>query len=258
MISTFIELINSHGYLILFLSLMLELIALPIPTEILMSYAGYLAFNGEMSWTLSMVVGILGSVSGMTIAYIIGLKLGFPFFQKYGRFVHLSPERLNKMSNTFNRYRIPLLLFACFIPGVRHLTGYSAGINRLSFRSFAFFSYLGAAIWVSTFVTLGKVLGPHYTLIETSAGKVIIPLILISAAMVILYRVTKGTRVRIKKCLLHLIKGRCYYFRSILNQLFQSVLKQKSLSFILNSRTLSKWPIKAVLTLFLILFKLKR
>lgn len=211
---TLIELLNEHGYIILFLSLMLELIALPIPTEILMSYVGYLVYQGEMNWWLSMISGMLGCISGMTLSYWIGAKLGSPFFQKYGHRVHLGPERLNKLSNAFNSYGKRLLLVACFIPGVRHLTGYTAGITNVSYRSFAFFSYIGAVIWVGTFITLGKLLGPQYKIIETAATNYFALLILVVVFLVVLYYIFKGNKERIKLGSLNLIKSLYTDFRS--------------------------------------------
>ncbi|WKB37214.1 VTT domain-containing protein [Terrilactibacillus sp. S3-3] len=79
------------------------------------------------------------------------------------------------MSRSFNLYGKRLLLFSLFIPGVRHITGYSAGITKVPFRSYTFFfSYIGAVIWVGTFVTLGKILGPKYKLIETAAKEYVL------------------------------------------------------------------------------------
>lgn len=242
------EMVNNYGYVILFLSLMLELIALPIPTEILMSYVGYLVYQEEMNGFMSILVGALGSISGMTIAYFIGLKLGFPFFNKYGRFVHLSPERLNKTSETFNRYWKRLLLFACFIPGVRHLTGYSAGLTKVPYRSFAFYSYIGAVIWVGTFVTLGKVLGPQYKLIETSAWKYLIIFILTIVAMAILYRVAKGFRHKIKLFLLTTVKSlysKCY---ALMMLIVQIIFNRDWHSLIQNSFAISKLSLKGMST----------
>ncbi|WKB36264.1 hypothetical protein QS257_03435 [Terrilactibacillus sp. S3-3] len=69
-----------YGYVILFLSLMLEMLAFPLPNELLMSYVGYLVFKGEMNWLAAMTAGIAGCISGITITYWIGRKLGAFFF----------------------------------------------------------------------------------------------------------------------------------------------------------------------------------
>ena len=148
--------IEHYGYVILFLSLMLELIALPIPGEFLMGYAGVLVFQGKFSWILSVIISGIGSGQGMTISYWIGYRLGVPFFHKHGHRIHMGPDRLEKMSNWFENYGNRLLLIAYFIPGVRHFTGYFSGITHISFRTFAIYAYIGAFIWTGTFISLGK------------------------------------------------------------------------------------------------------
>ncbi len=202
---TLMSLINHHGYIILFASLLLELIALPVPTELLMSYVGFQAYQGHMNLYISLISGIAGTISGMSAAYWIGSKLGFPFFNKYGHRMHLGPERLNKMSKSFDSYGKRLLLFSCFIPGVRHFTGYSAGITRVKFKSFAFFSYIGAALWVGTFIILGRALGPQYTIIETTVKKYMLILIVLLAILVLMYYLIKTNLPRIKAYMLALL-----------------------------------------------------
>lgn len=157
-------LMDQYGYLVLFLSLMLELVAVPIPVEVLMSYSGFLVYEGKMDWILSIVMAGLGSCAGMTIAYLIGNKLGAPFFHKYGHHIHLGPDRLDKIGKWFTKYGNKVLIIGYFIPGVRHVTAYFSGISKVTFRDFAIYAYIGAFIWASTFISLGKVLGPKWTM----------------------------------------------------------------------------------------------
>ena len=172
--ASILHLVDQYGYLILFAALMLELIALPIPTELLMSYVGYLTFRGQMNLILSILVGAAGTSLGMTVAYGIGFKLGYPFFKKYGHRVHMGEERLDKTSKLFSKYGVALLVVSCFIPGVRHLTGYFSGITHSPYKRFAPFAYAGALIWVATFILLGNALGPKYTLIEATIKRYIV------------------------------------------------------------------------------------
>jgi membrane protein DedA with SNARE-associated domain/membrane-associated phospholipid phosphatase len=154
--------IDQYGYISLFLGLCLELIAFPIPTEVLMSYAGFLVYEGKLGWIPSILAAGIGSMVGITISYLIGYRLGAPFFQKYGHRVHLGPERLDKVSRWFKKFGNKMLIIGYFIPGVRHITGYFSGITRISYRAFAVYAYAGALIWTSVFISLGKVLGPQW------------------------------------------------------------------------------------------------
>jgi membrane protein DedA with SNARE-associated domain len=162
MVHWIINAFQHYGYTVLFLSLLLELLALPLPGEILMSSAGLLVYQGKLNWLGIIAMGGLGASLGMTAAYFIGFRLGLPFVHKYGKYVHFGPDRLDKTSHWFAVYGNKLLTVSYFIPGVRHFTGYFAGIVRIPFRSFALYAYTGAFLWVGVFVTLGKLLGPKW------------------------------------------------------------------------------------------------
>ena len=196
------DLIEHYGYVILFLSLMLELIALPIPGEFLMGYAGVLVFQGKLGWILSIVIAGLGSCTGMTISYWIGYKLGAPFFYKHGHRIHLGPDRLERMSNWFGNYGNKLLVIAYFIPGVRHFTGYFSGITHISFRAFALYAYIGAFIWTGTFISLGKLLGPQWEQFHASLKKYfLIGSIIVIILFVIIY-ILKKYKLEIKETIM--------------------------------------------------------
>jgi membrane protein DedA with SNARE-associated domain len=153
---------DAYGYATLCFSLLLEMLALPLPGELLMSYTGLLVFHGQLSWPLSILAGWLGTCAGMTAAYWIGYRLGHPFFEKYGKRIHMGPDRLDKVSTWFTKYGNKVLIIAYFIPGVRHITGYFSGITRIPFRTFCKYAYTGAFLWVAAFVSLGKILGPKW------------------------------------------------------------------------------------------------
>lgn len=156
------ELFNHYGYIVLFAALTLELIALPTPGETLMIYCGFLVFEGKFNWIISIIIAASGVICGITISYFIGSKLGTTFFEKYGSYIHIGPERLEKTSKWFKKYGNGLLAVAYFIPGIRHITGYFSGITRMPFKKFAMNAYIGAFIWTGTFISLGMVLGSNW------------------------------------------------------------------------------------------------
>jgi len=155
-------LFTHYGYIVLFVALMLELIAFPTPGETLMTYCGFLVFQGKLNWGASIIVAALGVISGITISYFIGRAWGIPFLQKYGPYIHIGSDKLEKTSQWFERYGNGLLFIAYFIPGVRHVTGYFSGITGIPYRKFALNAYIGALIWTSTFISLGKILGSNW------------------------------------------------------------------------------------------------
>lgn len=188
------ELFNHYGYIVLLFALMLELVALPLPGEVLMSYCGFLVFQRKLNWILSIFIASTGAMVGITIAYFVGSILGLKFFRKYGRYVHLGPERLDKTSQWFEQYGNKLIVIAYFVPGVRHITGYFSGITKISFSRFAINAYIGAVLWTTTFISLGKVLGPNWEQFHISIkkyliiGSIIIAIIIVIAYLIKFYR----------------------------------------------------------------------
>lgn len=156
------ELLNHYGYIVLLVGLILELIAFPLPGEVLMTYCGFLVNQQKLNWLLSIVIASSGAIIGITISYFVGSKLGATFFKRYGHYIHLGPDKLDKTSAWFNKYGNKLLIISYFIPGVRHITGYFSGITEISYKKFALNAYIGALLWTATFISLGKVLGSNW------------------------------------------------------------------------------------------------
>ena len=169
---TFItDLLNQFGYIVLYILLTLELMALPFPGELLMTYCGFLVFKGNLNYIVSIIFSTAGVITGITISYFIGKKLGI---------------------NTFYRYGYGLLIIACFIPGIRHITGYFSGITKMPYKKFAINSYLGAVIWSTTFISLGKVFGYNYDKFNNNITKcVVIGIIGVLLILLIVYLIKR-------------------------------------------------------------------
>lgn len=165
------SLFRQYGYLVLLLGLFLEFIALPFPGELTMSYCGYLVFLGKMNWILSILVATAGATMGITVSYVLGKGLGYPFFYKYGKFIHLDRKRMNRHAVWFEKYGGSILFFAYFFPGLRHISGYFSGIIRLKFSKFARSAYCGAAFWTTAFISIGVGIGPKWSRLYDSLSR---------------------------------------------------------------------------------------
>ncbi|GIO15498.1 alkaline phosphatase [Cohnella xylanilytica] len=164
-----LELIESlfahYGYLVLLIGLPLDAIALPIPPgNTTLTYTGYLSFKGILSLPSALAAAFAGAAIGMTVTYWIGYKLGMPLIERYGKWLLLKPEYLTKTRRFYDKYGNRLLLFSCFIPGVRQFIGYFAGIVRVPYRDFALYGYAGSALWVLAFVGVGYLFGEQWQL----------------------------------------------------------------------------------------------
>ncbi|PEW74845.1 alkaline phosphatase [Bacillus cereus] len=165
------ELFQQYGYYVVLVGLLLEYIALPFPGEPTLAYAGFLSHQGDLSLPILIMLSFIGTGAGMTFQYFVGNKLGMPFIQKYGKYVFLTQKKINLTKIWFDKYGYFLIFIAFFIPGVRHFTGYFAGIINLPFRRFAMTIYSGALFWVSFFLIGGYWLGENLDVIFQILGQ---------------------------------------------------------------------------------------
>jgi membrane protein DedA with SNARE-associated domain len=156
------EWLSRYGYAGLFLLLVLGIVGLPVPDETLLVFSGYLISKGRLHPGLTFLAGFGGSVTGISLSYLIGRGFGYGFVQRYGRYVHLSQERIEFVNHWFHRIGHWLLTIGYFIPGIRHFTALVAGMSRLEFRTFSAFAYPGAALWVGCFLALGYFVGEKW------------------------------------------------------------------------------------------------
>ena len=210
-----IGLINHYGYIILFTALVLELIAFPLPGELMMTYCGFLVYQSKMNWIISIIVATAGVMLGITISYFVGAKLGTRFFDKYGSYIHLGPKQREKTSKWFKSSGNKLLILAYFIPGVRHITGYFSGITEISYKRFAMNAYFGALLWTTTFISLGKVLGPNWDKFHSYISKyLIIGSVSIAIIFIIVY-LYRNHKEQIIECTYKVINRTLITFHSM-------------------------------------------
>ncbi len=154
--------VMQYGYVAIFASMMFGIIGLPIPDETLLTYSGYLVSTNVLLLQYTLLAAFLGSVSGITISYEAGKRLGLPFLHKYGSKFSITEEKLAKAQMWYDRIDAWILVIGYFIPGVRHFSAFLAGVSGLKYRTFALFAYSGALIWSATFVFLGFIVGAEW------------------------------------------------------------------------------------------------
>ena len=152
---TLLAWVSHYGYAGLFGLLILGIVGLPVPDETLLVFSGYLIYKGRLQPGLTFLTAFAGSVCGISLSYVIGRTAGHKVVQRYGRYVRINQERLERVHRWFQKMGEWLLAVGYFIPGVRHFTALAAGISDLEYGRFAVFAYGGAAVWVGAFLTLG-------------------------------------------------------------------------------------------------------
>lgn len=153
---------TQYGYLILFIGLYLEFLFLPFPGGTVMAVSGILAHQGELDFGFCVFLATSGTSLGMMTTYIIGRKVGWPFFEKYGHRIFMGEKRREVAEKWFERFGSKVVLVSFFIPGVRHFTGYISGLVKLRFRKFFLYMICGAFLWVVTFTSLGYFFGKRW------------------------------------------------------------------------------------------------
>jgi len=187
---TFEPTLKHYGYVAVGLLLFLENIGLPVPGETVLIAASLYAATGRLNIVLVAVIAVVASTAGSSVGYLIGDYGGRPVAEKYGKYVLLTPERLEKTHAFFDRRGWLVVLLGRFVEGVRQAVGIIAGISNMRFREFVVYTFIGAALWVSAWATVGEVAGNHVATISRYATYVAasIAFIVLAIMLRMLYR----------------------------------------------------------------------
>jgi membrane protein DedA with SNARE-associated domain len=181
--------IAQYGYFAIFCLLMLGIVGLPVPDETLLAFTGYLAFKGNLSLPLAFATAWAGSSCGITISYYLGRTFGLALIHRYGRYVRITEAHVMKAHAWFERVGHWGLMFGYFVPGVRHLTAYAAGMSDVAPRQFALFAYSGGFLWAATFLSVGYFLGERWQAVEGEIHHYAVYLTIAAAALLVAYLV---------------------------------------------------------------------
>ena len=154
--------VSTYGYGAIILLLFLGVAGLPITDETIMVFTGYLISQGRLRPIPAFLCALAGSWSGISVSYTIGRTLGVEVVHRYGRYIHLTEERLDKVHQWFAKICHWALFVGYYIIGVRHLTAIVAGMSKLEFRSFMLYAWSGGALWCASFITIGYFLGENW------------------------------------------------------------------------------------------------
>lgn len=156
------DFVNHYGYIALYLLLAAGIVGLPIPDETLMTFGGSLtATDGPWYFPAALLVAFAGSMTGMCVSYTVGHRVGKPFLYRYGKWIKLTPARINMAEKWFRKYGLWAVCFGYFVPGIRHFTCYLAGMSGVKLWKYLLFAGSGALVWCITFLSLGHFIGEN-------------------------------------------------------------------------------------------------
>ncbi len=144
----------------------LESMVVPLPSELVLPFAGYLAATGQMSFWLVWLASVIGSLIGSLISYYMGLWGGKKFVSTVGKYCLLDETDLTKTEEWFKKSGESVIFIARFVPVVRHLISIPAGIGKMDLKKFSFYTVVGAAIWNLILIWLGYYLGQNWRMIR--------------------------------------------------------------------------------------------
>jgi membrane protein DedA with SNARE-associated domain len=199
-ISQFVlDLITRLGYTGLFAGMFGQAVGVPLPSELMLGFGGYLAFAGTFSFPLVVLVGAAGDTAGAVLAYFIGFYGGRPLLLRFGRFFFIAQRELAAADVWFARFGNRAVLICKLLPGIRAFGSFPAGVTRMNFAVFLGYTSLGALIWALFFVGLGYHLGKHWDVLIEQIKPISIGLLVALALAIIIWLIVRARAERIRR-----------------------------------------------------------
>jgi membrane protein DedA with SNARE-associated domain len=164
------ESVLALGYPGIVVLMAIESSILPLPSELVMPPAGYLASKGQMNAGLAVAAGTLGSIIGALVNYMLAVLVGEPVLRRYGKFVLVSERSLDRTEAFFRRHGEISTFVGRLLPVIRHLISIPAGMSRMALGRFVAFTALGAGLWCGILTYLGWLIGRHGGQVERAIG----------------------------------------------------------------------------------------
>ncbi len=184
LITLLVDAFAQLGYPGIFVLMVMESATLPVPSEVVLPLGGYLVYQGRLEFWSVVAVATLGSLIGTMIDYGIGYYLGRPAVLRYGRIVRFSHERLETTERWFNQHGTNVVLLARFVPLLRTLIAFPAGIVRMEPKRFLAYSAVGILVWDIALVYIGFLAGQNSARISSILESYFLPLGLASIVIV--------------------------------------------------------------------------
>jgi membrane protein DedA with SNARE-associated domain len=182
-----VDTIGAMGYPGIFLLMAMESSVIPIPSELVMPPAGYLAQQGQMHVWIAIGVGTAGSLVGAYVNYFAAHYLGRPLLLKYGRYVWITEEKFSKVEIYFRDHGEISTFIGRLLPVVRHLISLPAGLSGMNHWKFSLYTLLGAGTWVTILTFIGYFIGANQQLIMKYSHQALIGVVIVSSVIIYFY-----------------------------------------------------------------------
>ena len=187
MVNWLVETIGALGYPGIFALMAMESSIIPVPSELVMPPAGYLAQQGQMNMAIVILCGTLGSLVGAYANYYAAHYLGRPLLLKYGKYVWITEEKFAKVETFFKNHGEVSTFIGRLLPVVRHLISLPAGLAGMNHWKFSLYTLLGAGIWVTVLSYIGYFIGANRELIMRYSHQALIGAVALSVLIAVVY-----------------------------------------------------------------------
>lgn len=164
-----ISFISTLGYPGIFLLSILESALIPIPSEIIMPFSGFLVSNGTFEPVSVVLAGTFGNLVGSILTYYLGIKAGRAFILRYGKYILFKKSHLEFTEELFQKYGDKISFFCRLLPAVRTYISLPCGVGKTNFVKFSIYTFLGSLIWNSMLTYVGIILGDNWENIDKYA-----------------------------------------------------------------------------------------
>ena len=162
-----IYVLGKLGYAGIFGFMFLEGACIPVPSEVILPFGGFLVNKGELNFIIAVTAGTCGATLGSILMYLMGKYGGRPLVEKYMNTLHLSKSKLEKSDRFFQKYGEKVVFFSQMIPIVRTFISLPTGISRMKFKKFVVYTLLGTVVWAFVLVSAGFVMGKNWAVIRS-------------------------------------------------------------------------------------------
>jgi membrane protein DedA with SNARE-associated domain len=160
------SIITTMSYPGIFFLMILESALIPIPSEIIMPFSGFLASAGKLNYVGVVLAGSFGNLVGSILTYYLGINVGRKVILKYGKYIFFKKEHLELTENLFNKYGDRVSFVGRLLPGIRTYVSLPAGIGKTKFTKFVIYTLAGSLIWNSMLTYVGMKLGSNWKNID--------------------------------------------------------------------------------------------
>jgi membrane protein DedA with SNARE-associated domain len=190
-----ISAISAFGYAGVILLMAVESACIPLPSEVIMPFSGYLVATGRFNLQLVAVAGALGCLLGSYVAYAVGASSGRSALERWGRYILITRHELEVADRFFDRFGAAAVFIGRLLPVVRTFVAFPAGVSRMRLMPFSIYTFAGSYLWCLLLAWIGMKMGEHWEAIGPYFRRfdnLIVALIVIAIALAVYYRLRGG------------------------------------------------------------------